>query len=87
MKWLILLKPLFFLISKDVSEVSVAKAGDAIQKVEKNLLAQCPKRLQATFLIGKADYYIRRAMKKGVNVLQQQRVTDFQTGDILLMLF
>lgn len=73
---------LFFVSnSKEVSEVNFAKAGIAIQKVERNLLARCPKRLKATFLIGKADYFIRRATRRGLGVSEVERNLDFQRGN------
>lgn len=65
-------------LRKEVSEVNIAKAGIAIQKVERNLLARCPKRLKATFLIGKADYFIRRATRRGLGVSEVERNLDFQ---------
>jgi len=68
--------------SKEVSEVDIAKAGTAIQKVERNLLAQCPKRLEATFLIGKADYFIRRATRRGFGVSEGERKVDLQRGNL-----
>ena len=76
---------LCFLNSKEVSEVNIAKAGIAIQKVERNLLPQCPKRLKATFLIGKADYFIRRATRRGLGVSEVERNLDFQRGNLGFM--
>lgn len=68
--------------SKEVSEVDIVKAGTAIQKVETNLLTQCPKRLEATFLIGKADYFIRRATRRGLGISEGDRKLDFQRGNL-----
>ncbi|XP_020616021.1 uncharacterized protein LOC110054035, partial [Orbicella faveolata] len=65
-------------LGKEVSEVDIVKAGTAIQKVERNLLTQCPKRLEATFLIGKADYFIRRATRRGLGISEGDRKLDFQ---------
>ena len=75
---------LFFLNSNKVSEVNIAKAGAVIQKVERDLLAQCPKRLNATFLIGKADYFIRRATRRGLGISEGERNLDFQRGNLCL---
>ena len=72
--------------SKDVSEVNITKAGDAIKIVEKNLLSQCPKRLKATFLIGKADYYIRKATRKGNDIRDHERIREFNEGNIYVPL-
>jgi len=71
-------------LRKDVSEVNLVKAGEAIRKVEKNLIAQCPKRLKATFLIGKADYFIRRATRKGTNITERERSGDFDEAMAVL---
>ena len=71
----------FSLCRKPITEVHLAKAGEAIQKLE-NLLPHSPKRLEATFLIGKADYYIRRATTKRKDITQQQRAADFQKGTL-----
>lgn len=70
----------FYHCRKPITEVHLAKAGEAIQKLEKNLLPHSPKRLEVTFLIGKADYYIRRATMKRKDITQQQRAADFQKG-------
>ena len=72
----------FSLCRKLVTETKLAKADEAIQKFEKNLLPHSPKRLEAKFLIGKADYYIRRATRKRIDITQHQRATDFQTGTL-----
>ena len=79
-------KEIFCLCRKLVTETKLAKADEAIQKFEKNLLPHSPKRLEATFLIGKADYYIRRATREGMDITQQQRATDFQKGRLKIYL-
>ena len=77
---------IFCLCRKLVTETKLAKADEAIQKFEKNLLPHSPKRLEATFLIGKADYYIRRATRERMDITQQQRATDFQKGKLNIYL-
>lgn len=77
---------IFCLCRKLVTETKLAKADEAIQKFEKNLLPHSPKRLEATFLIGKADYYIRRATRERMDITQQQRATDFQKGTLNIYL-
>ena len=47
-------------------------------------MSQCPKRLKATFLIAKADYFIRKATMEGSDIVEQQRREDFLSGDSLL---
>ena len=47
-------------------------------------MSQCPKRLKATFLIAKADYFIRKATMEGSDIVEQQRRQDFISGDSLL---
>ena len=79
-------KEIFCLCRKLVTETKLAKADEAIQKFEKNLLPHSPKRLEATFLIGKADYYIRRATRERMDITQQQRATDFQKGRLKIYL-
>ena len=46
-------------------------------------MSQCPKRLEATFLIGKADYFIRKATMEGSDIVEQQRRQDLISGDSL----
>ncbi|XP_068741172.1 uncharacterized protein [Montipora capricornis] len=71
-------------LRKDVSEVRLAKASEVIKKCERNLLPQCPKRLKGTFLMGKADYFIRRATRKGPGITEQERREDLITATNVL---
>ena len=70
----------------NVPEEDIAKAGKVIREVEEKLLPQCAKRSKANFLIGKADYFIRRATRKGGNVgehiTEVDRERDLQRGNI-----
>jgi len=69
----------FLIISVTVSEEDIAKAGKAIKEVEEKLLPQCTRRFKANFLIGKADYFIRRATRPGGDIGEQER--DLRTGN------
>ena len=73
----------FLIISVTVSDVDIAKAGKAIKEVEEKLLPQCTRRFEANFLIGKADYFIRRATRPGGDIVEQER--DLGTGNIHLL--
>ena len=77
--WLCLFRS-FLIVSVTVSDEDIAKAGTAIKEVEKKLLPQCTRRFKANFLIGKADYFIRRATRPGGDIGEQER--DLETGDI-----
>ena len=69
----------FLIIGVTVSEEDIAKAGKAIKEVEEKLLPQCTRRFKANFLIGKADYFIRRATRPGGDIGEQER--DLRTGN------
>lgn len=69
---------------KPVSRASLVKAWETIWKCERDLMSQCPRRLEATFLIAKADYFIRKTTMKGSDIVEQQRRQDFISGDSLL---
>lgn len=69
---------------KPVSRASLVKAWETIRKCERNLMSRCPKRLEATFLIAKADYFIRKATMKGSDIVEQQRRQDFISALIVL---
>ena len=74
----------------EVSEEDIAKAGKAIKDVEEKLLPQCTRRFKANFLIGKADYFIRRATRQrhhvdGEDITQRDRVRDLERGKILVV--
>ena len=69
----------FPIISVTVSEEGIAKAGKAIKEVQEKLLPQCTRRFKANFLIGKADYFIRRATRPGGDIGEQER--DLRTGN------
>ena len=75
--WLCLFRS-FLIVSVTVSDEDVAKAGKAIKEVEEKLLPQCTRRFKANFLIGKADYFIRRATRPGGDIREQER--DLETG-------
>jgi len=68
----------FLIIGVTVSEEDIAKAGKAIKEVEEKLLPQCTRRFKANFLIGKADYFIRRATRPGGDIGEQER--DLRTA-------
>ena len=61
-----------------MSDEDIAKSGKAIKEVEEKLLPQCTRRFKANFLIGKADYFIRRATRPGGDIREQER--DLETG-------
>lgn len=73
----------FLIISVTVSEEGIAKAGKAIKEVEEKLLPQCTRRFKANFLIGKADYFIRRATRPGGDIGDQER--ELRIGNIHLV--
>ena len=73
---------LLFIVSVTVSDEDIAKAGKAIKEVEEKLLPQCTRRFKANFLIGKADYFIRRATRPEGDIREQER--DLETGNILV---
>lgn len=77
--WLCLFRS-FLIVSVTVSDEDIAKAGKAIKEVEEKLLPQCTRRFKANFLIGKTDYFIRRATRPGGDIREQER--DLETGNI-----
>lgn len=69
---------------KPVSRAYLGKAWETIWKCERDLMSQCPKRLKATFLIAKADYFIRKATMEGSDIVEQQRREDFLSARTVL---
>ena len=70
---------MFLQIRLDVTEENIGKAYDVIKKVEDNYLPFCPKRLHATFLIAKADYFIRRGTSNAL-LDEAERLGYLQEG-------
>ena len=60
------------LYRRGVFRASLMAAWETIRKCERNLMSQCARRLNATFLIGKADYFIRKAMMKSLVIVEKQ---------------
>ncbi|XP_020612936.1 uncharacterized protein LOC110051255 isoform X1 [Orbicella faveolata] len=71
-------RPKFPDLNVTVSDEDIAKAGKAIKEVEEKLLPQCTRRFKANFLIGKTDYFIRRATRPGGDIREQER--DLETA-------
>jgi len=71
-------RPKFPDLNVTVLDEDIAKAGKAIKEVEEKLLPQCTRRFKANFLIGKTDYFIRRATRPGGDIREQER--DLETA-------
>ena len=70
-----------FHYSVDVSEEDVVKASKVVERVNK-LLPQCPKRHKVTFLISKADFFIRKALSKAFFNDEEQGRKHLQKGAV-----
>lgn len=65
-----------------MSEEALAKAAQAIQHVERNLLRDSSRRHRVTYFIAKSDYRIRRASKIGSVYTTEVRKGDVETGEL-----